>query len=209
MTVNRTQDRLASFLYSAMLTSAVFAAPATTFQAAQLAGNPVKAVASAAAAMRASGWAGSASLDVPAPVDAPAAAPAPTAPQAPHVLTPENATTMVAGLVKKDMHMNLGSGLSYQLGLVTTQGDRFMTIQGSDKFDSTYGVATGLAEQNELIFFHRVDSMLYAYRTDRNLNLIQAAISADNGATASQIPADQAAEGLRDSLLHWGKYFKK
>ncbi len=209
MTVNRTQDRLASFLYSAMLTSAVFAAPAATFQTAQLAANPVKAVASAAAAMRGSGWAGTASLAVPAPVAAPDAAPAPAAPQAPHALTPENATTLVASLMKVDHHSQLGPGVAYELGFMTTQGDVYPTIEGKDTADPSYGLGTNVDPQTDLIFFHVVDQFIYAYRTDRDLNLIRAAITADNGATASQVPADQAAAGLRDCLLHWGKYFKK
>jgi hypothetical protein len=212
MTVSRSQDRLASFLYSVMLTSVIFAPPVSTVKTAALAApaGAVKAFATAVSGLRAEGWSVRGVPAAPAAitVSTPAPAPAKTAPASPHVLTPDNLQTLIKIALQKNDVKEYYQAVSDALGL--SHGSGPVQNYGIDpKADPSNSMAVLRADHDICVFGRRIGSTIYLYRVDAQLRLITACYGPEDGSSAQPLPIPQAQKDLREILVYWGKYFKK
>lgn len=196
-----THERLISFAYSAMLTSAFLAtAPAGIIVAG--AGPNIQAI---FMQMQASGFPGAASLSMPASVTGPSSA-AVNVPAAQTVapLSMEQLQRIRKNLEERNKRFEVDLTATYLLGL-TKKGDSLtlLTRALKDRQGVTHSIYMLDGNSGYLVVLTMADKSGVICRVDKDLNLLAAVKKPSNGSDFHVLPLPEAATILRAELSTW------
>jgi hypothetical protein len=197
---------LRSFLFSAILASALI--PCRGGVALASAGAPAfqSAVESALNGLRNEGFSDVSQLALPAPADSPAYAPAADAPAPTGTLTPELMDKIVRLLAQQGTDTELNSRFANALGLTLrgqTWPDRITTVKPDADSADDYSIAINRGGDQDIVLYLRIPHAIHAFRAHRDGTVVKAFVSDPQGIKIYMMSPERAQEELNEHIDFW------